>query len=138
MICVSPVRAPPDYYDPNHPLIYEVNLTGSREETFELNGSALASTTTTLELFDTYGNPRKVIVESSDGHKKTTENTFAAVNTANWIVDRMLSSQVTTVKPGLPDGLRKSSFTYQGIAGGSCSSAPLGYLCTETIEPNSR
>ncbi|MCC6194106.1 MAG: VCBS repeat-containing protein, partial [Burkholderiales bacterium] len=129
-VCVSPVDAPP------HPFVYEVNLTGSVDKTFELDGSALASVTTTMGTIDAYGNPGSVGVESLDGYGKTTVNTYAPADTANWIVDRLLSAEVTTVKPGSPNGVRKSGFTYQGVAGGSCAAAPLGYLCSEVIEPD--
>ncbi|HQR40739.1 MAG TPA: hypothetical protein PLF26_20320, partial [Blastocatellia bacterium] len=39
-------------------------------------------------------------------------------------------------KPGGAAATRKSSFTYKGIAGGNCTGAALGQLCSETIEPD--
>ena len=44
VICRFSGAHPPDPR-PDHPIVYEVNLTGSVDETFELNGSALASIT---------------------------------------------------------------------------------------------
>lgn len=85
--------------DPPHPYIYEAHLMVSQEEAFELDGSALAITTTRVgELsgaediasIDAYGNPLTVTVSTSDAsggsYLKTTTNTYAAANTTNWVV----------------------------------------------------
>ncbi|MFO1307539.1 MAG: Ig-like domain-containing protein [Burkholderiales bacterium] len=147
-LCASPAAGGTNVEDPAQPLVYEAFKMVSVAESFELNGSALATTTTTsgtidgsgnITGIDAYGNPLTVGVvtaETTGSYSKITTNTFAAADTTNWVIDRLLTSVVASTTPTGATGQRKSSFTYQGIAGASCSGATLGQICSETIEPD--
>jgi RHS repeat-associated protein len=119
------------------PTVQEVQLTQTVAESWEIDGMALPSTTTTTPLasIDPYGNAQQVTVSSSDGYSKATSNTYAAADVTNWLFGRLIRATVTSTKPGAAAVQRTSAFTYHGI-NGSCVGAVLGYLCDEIIEPD--
>lgn len=126
--------------------VREAFSTGSTQESWELDGTALPVTTSRSEAFDAYGNPETVTVSSSDD-RAGTQNVFRKVTRSlytnddragsagndAWILGRLRAARVTASAPGLADGERNASFTYQNY-GGDCNAAP-GVLCSETIEP---
>jgi hypothetical protein len=69
----------------------------SVESGWDLNGAALPVTTTTQQ-FDIWGNATQIKVGTSDGHSKTTTNTYQN-DSANWRLGRLLRSQVQSTAP---------------------------------------
>lgn len=67
------------------------------ENNYELDGTAINSTTTSYE-YDDFGNVIKLTVTSSDGHSKTNTNYYSN-DSSNWILGRLLRSTVTSVVP---------------------------------------
>jgi hypothetical protein len=65
---------------------------------YDLNGAVLPTVTTTT-VYDAYGNPTSVIASTGDGYSKTTTNTYATPDTANWFVGSLTRSTVTSVTP---------------------------------------
>jgi len=64
----------------------------------DLNGAALPTVTTTT-VYDAYGNATSIVASTGDGYSKTTANTYAAPDTANWFIGRLIRSTVTSVTP---------------------------------------
>ena len=74
------------------------DLTSSVATGNDLNGAALPTVTTTT-VYDAYGNPTSIIASTGDGYSKTTTNTYAAPDTANWFIGKLTRSTVTSVTP---------------------------------------
>jgi hypothetical protein len=74
------------------------DLTQTVESGNDLNIAALPTVTTTT-MYDAYGNPTSIGVSTGDGYSKTTANTYAAPDTANWFLGRLTRSQATSVTP---------------------------------------
>ena len=85
-ITVAPGNAP-----------YRVFLTQSVASSADLNGSALPSTTSTYQ-YDTAGNATAITVSASDGHTKTTTNTYNN-DTTNWLLGRLTRASVKSTLP---------------------------------------
>jgi hypothetical protein len=79
---------------------HRADLTQTVESSYELNGG-LVMTITTVNTHDAYGNAATGAVSATDGHSKTTTNTYAN-DTANWILGRLTRSTVTSVAPDPP------------------------------------
>ena len=80
-------------------------LSQSLEQSFELGGSLINSTTTTNQ-YDDFGNATQIVVNSNDGYIKTTNNAylnnpanFSVINSTNWLLGRLLRSTVTSTTP---------------------------------------
>ncbi len=83
-------------------------LTGTRNQVYlaqsevtgaDLNGTVLASVTSTYQ-YDAYGNTTQIVVTNSDGYSKTTTNTY--VNDAeNWLLGRLVNASVTSQAPAV-------------------------------------
>lgn len=80
-------------------------LTQSLEQSFELDGTLINSTTTTNQ-YDSFGNATQISVNSNDGYVKTTNNVymndpanFSVINSTNWLLGRLLRSTVTSTTP---------------------------------------
>ena len=120
------------------PPIRETLLTATLEDSFELDATALPSTTSTFGNFDAAGNPQNVSVTTSDGYGKATVHTYLN-DYANWVVGRVTTSTVTLTKPG-SSVVRKSAFTYHGLNGTCAPWSPVpqmfGHLCDEIVEPD--
>jgi len=116
------------------PTVVEGLLASTLDESWELDGTALPTMTTATPLYDEYANPLHVTVTSSDSYVKDTVNTYAA-DISNWLLGRLTDALVTSTKPGETAVQRASSFTYNAIAGASCTGAALGQLCDEIVEP---
>lgn len=69
----------------------------SVESRSDLDGSALPTVTTTTQ-YDNWGNPTQIIVSTSDGHAKTTENVYQN-DAANWFLGRLTRAKVTSTTP---------------------------------------
>jgi RHS repeat-associated protein len=116
---------------------YAVNLAQSVEGSADLNGATLPTVTTSYQ-YDGYGDPTQIVVSTSDGATKTTNNSYLAPDTTNWILGRLATAQVTSCLPGgacqvpcAPSALcstRSSSFAYDPAS---------GLLTDEYIEPGS-
>ena len=76
---------------------YFVYVCRGVEQSWELNGVALPSVTTTNS-FDNFGNATQIQVQSSDGYSKTTVNTYTN-DATNWILGRLTRAQVTSSAP---------------------------------------
>ena len=102
-----------------------IYLSQNVDESFELNGAAVA-TLTTANTFDSFGNATQIVATSNDGYVKTTANTYTN-DTANWILGRLTRATVTSRLPNLTVATRTSSFAYD---------AANGLLTQEVIEPD--
>ncbi len=72
-------------------------LTQSLEQSYELDGSLISSTTTSNQ-YDNYGNATQITVDSNDGNVKTTTNIYSN-DEGNWLLGRLLRSTVTSTTP---------------------------------------
>lgn len=70
----------------------------SVEQNTDLSGTAYPNVTTSNSYGDDYGNVTQVSVSSSDGHSKTTVNSYSNDST-NWFLGRLLRSTVTSTSP---------------------------------------
>lgn len=66
--------------------------------TWDLDGSAMPTITTNND-YDVWGNAKQITVSHSDGHSKTTVNTFSPADTGNWYLGRLVKSTVTNITP---------------------------------------
>jgi hypothetical protein len=64
----------------------------------DLKGAVLPTVTTTT-VYDAYGNATSIVASTGDGYSKTTTNTYATPDTANWFVGRLTRSTVTSITP---------------------------------------
>lgn len=69
----------------------------SVESSWDLNGSALPTVTTTTQ-YDTWGNATQVNVSTSDGYSKTNTNTYSN-DVTNWFLGRLTGATVTSTMP---------------------------------------
>jgi len=65
---------------------------------YDLNAAALPAVTTTT-VYDAYGNPTSIVASTGDGYSKTTTNTYAAADTTNWFIGRLIRSTVSSTTP---------------------------------------
>lgn len=73
---------------------YQVFLTQSQASSADLDGSA-APTVTTSYQYDGFSNPTQIIVSATDGHIKSTTNTYTN-DTVNWLLGRLTNASVTS------------------------------------------
>lgn len=104
---------------------YFVHIDAANEQVYELDGSLVTSTSTTTH-YDSYGNPTQIVVDSNDGYKKTTTNTYTN-DTTNWHLGRLTRASVTSQSPLQGSATRTSAFTYK---------SGTGLLSSEIIEPD--
>ena len=101
----------------------------SVSETFDLNGGALISTSTTDTTMDAYGNPTQLVVTTVDAgvetYKTTTNNTYTN-DTTKWHLGRLTQATVVKEQGASVSPTRTSSFTYNSAT---------GLLEVEKIEP---
>ena len=83
---ISPTSAP-----------YQVFLTQSQAASADLDGSVMPSITSTYQ-YDAYGNALQIVVSTSDGHIKTTTNTFSN-DATNWLLGRLTGATVSSTAP---------------------------------------
>jgi hypothetical protein len=76
---------------------YRVSVAQSVTSGSDLDGTVLPSTTSAFQ-YDAYGNATQVAVVNSDGHSKTTTNTYTN-NATNWLLGRLTASTVTGQAP---------------------------------------
>ena len=79
---------------------YQIFLTQSEASSTDLDGSALPTVTTSYQ-YDAFSNATQVAVSASDGHSKTTINSYTN-DTTNWLLGRLTSAVVTSVAPAPP------------------------------------
>jgi hypothetical protein len=77
---------------------YQVFLTQSQASSADLDGSALPTVTSSYQ-YDAYGNATNVVVSTTDGYSKTTNNTYAPSDTVNWLLGRLTNATVTSQAP---------------------------------------
>jgi Salmonella virulence plasmid 65kDa B protein/Insecticide toxin TcdB middle/N-terminal region/FG-GAP-like repeat/Phage tail fibre adhesin Gp38 len=73
---------------------YQVFLTQSQASSFDLDGSTLPTVTTSYQ-YDTFGDATQITVSATDGHSKTTTNTYTN-DTVNWLLGRLANATVTS------------------------------------------
>ncbi|HVO91123.1 MAG TPA: FG-GAP-like repeat-containing protein [Casimicrobiaceae bacterium] len=119
------------------PVIVTSNLSQSVDESWELDGSALPTMTTTtpFAFVDAYGNPQQVTVTSSDGYIKDTVNTYQNDAGPRWLPGRLTRADATLTHPRFGAVKRVAAFTYQGM-NGTCTGAAAGQSCDEIVEPD--
>jgi hypothetical protein len=84
---------------------YFTHTAGNLEESWDLNGAAWPSYTSTtsygLDPVDAhlYGDPTQTTVSASDGSSKTTVLEYWPADTSNWTLGRLKKSTVTSVTP---------------------------------------
>jgi len=112
---------------------YQVSLSQNVSSGSDLDGSTLP-TVTTANQYDTLGNTTQVVVSTSDGYSKTTNNTYAN-DTTNWFLGRLAASTVTAQAPqqlgqycSLPWGGTISNG--QSVTAYSAANAPVGQACS--------
>ena len=71
------------------------------EQGWDYNGTVLP-VSTTKNIYDDWGNPKQISVQSNDNYCKVTANTYLTADTTNWILGRLSRAQVTVKTP--PDG----------------------------------
>lgn len=99
----------------------------SKEQGKDLNGAVLPSTETWNTYGDDWGNLTKVITQTSDGFKKTTDNTYIN-DAAKWHLGRLTRASVaSSINNGGWTQTRVSAFEYNPTT---------GLLTKETIEPD--
>ena len=79
-------------------------VTSATEASWDLNAAAFpVITTSTTYVADVnselYGDVGTLVVGTNDGSSKTTTNTYYPADTTNWILGRLKSATVTSVKP---------------------------------------
>jgi hypothetical protein len=77
-------------------------LASSLDETWDLNGAAFPSITTTSTFGQSpqYGAPTQIsVTNNGDGSNKTTVYTYAPADTTKWLLNRVSRSTVTTSTP---------------------------------------
>jgi hypothetical protein len=79
-------------------------VTSATEASWDLNGAAFpVITTSTTYVADVnselYGDVGTIVVGTNDGSSKTTTNTYYPADTTNWILGRLKSATVVSVKP---------------------------------------
>jgi hypothetical protein len=81
---------------------YQVFLTQSQASGADLDGSTLPTVTTSYQ-YDAFGNATKIAVSATDGHGKTTTNTYTN-DTTNWLLGRLTNATVTSTlsQPAAP------------------------------------
>jgi hypothetical protein len=73
---------------------YQVFLTQSQASSDDLDGSALPTVMTSYQ-YDAFGNATQVMVSATDGHSKTTANTYTN-DTVNWLLGRLTNASVVS------------------------------------------
>jgi hypothetical protein len=76
---------------------YQVSLAQSATASADLDGTAMPTVTTTNQ-YDAYGNATQVVVSTSDGFSKTTNNTYTN-DTVNWFLGRLTGATVNSTTP---------------------------------------
>jgi hypothetical protein len=79
-------------------------VSSATEASWDLNGAAFpVITTSTTYVADAngqlYGDVGTIVVGTNDGSSKTTTNTYYPADTTNWILGRLKSATVVSVKP---------------------------------------
>jgi hypothetical protein len=101
---------------------HQVFLTHSVARSADLDGSLLPSVISSYQ-YDAYGNPTQIVVSTSDGHTKTTTNTYAN-DTMKWLLGRLTRATVASPvsEPGaggpdaVPDAFGFTDLTEQPLA----------------------
>ena len=78
-----------------------IKLMSNQAQTYDLLSGALLTNvgTSTTYSTDGYSNALVVTVTSADGFSKTTTNTYADPDTANWFIGRITNSTVSSTAP---------------------------------------
>jgi hypothetical protein len=79
---------------------YQTFLTQSQAASTDLDGSPLPTVTSTYQ-YDTYGNATQIIVSATDGHAKTTTNSYTN-DTTKWLLGRLARASVASTVTGEP------------------------------------
>jgi hypothetical protein len=74
-----------------------VHLSQSQATSQDLNGTALPSVTSSYQ-YDAFGNATQITVAHSDGHSKTTTNTYTN-DATKWLLGRLITATVTSTAP---------------------------------------
>ena len=113
--------------------VYVVQATGTEEWTCDpalpcddaSDMSNAISHTTTAKTYNSYNDVLTMVVDYNDGHRKTTISSYAPEDETNWILGRLLATEVTHEAPAQLPIVRRSAFSYY----------PNGRLKTEVVEP---
>lgn len=104
--------------------------TQTTSNSYDLDGTFLSTTSTTVSDIDDYGNVKSMSVESTGGFKKTTTNRYDQDDTGKWFIGRLTKSTVTSEATGDAGGTlsstRTSAFRYD---------SDTGLLTDEAVEP---
>ena len=82
----------------------QVRLAQTQSSSADLNGTAMPTVTSSYQ-YDGFGNATKIEVSATDGHAKTTSNSYSN-DTSNWVLGRLTGATVTSLvtQPGSPPG----------------------------------
>lgn len=116
---------------------YQMFLTQSQASKNDLDGTAMPTATTTYQ-YDAYSNATQVVVSTSDGYSKTTNNTYTN-DATNWLLGRLTASTVTGQAPqqlgqycSLPWG--GTIGNGQSVTAYSAASPAVGQACSAIAE----
>jgi hypothetical protein len=76
---------------------YQVSLTQNVSGGSDLDGTSLPTVTTSNQ-YDSSGSATQVVVSTSDGYSKTTNNTYTN-DTTNWFLGRLAAATVSAQAP---------------------------------------
>lgn len=76
---------------------YQVFVTQSQASKNDLDGTVMPTATSTYQ-YDAYNNATQVVVSTSDGYSKATNNTYTN-DTTNWLLGRLTAATVTAQAP---------------------------------------
>ncbi len=111
-----------------HPIqIKSVSKTYDIDDKFEAHGTLLTEVTTEQTSFDSYGFLLKSSVKALDGSETKTENTYAHFTSGQWLLGRLMSSNVTKSDPDLNSVTKTTNFAYDTSS---------GLLTSEVVEPD--
>jgi hypothetical protein len=74
---------------------FQAFLVQSQAQSADLNGSVLPTVTSAYK-YDIHGNATEIVVSSTDGHAKTTVNTYTN-DTTKWLLGRLTRATVTSL-----------------------------------------
>lgn len=111
----KPGKAVPSLAGGITPEILVPNLGKSENESFDLEGVLLAGQTAHFE-YDGFGNAKVVETIYADGSGTKTVNTYED-DVDRWLLARLRTATVKHYAPGLPEDVRRASFTYHPVSG---------------------
>jgi len=108
--------------------VYQMQLLNSNSYSQEINTGLTVKESNNTTVYDPeFNSVKQVTIDTLDGYKTVTDNTYITMSLpGGWVVPRLKSSTVTNTIPGNITSVRTSSFDYDLVT---------GLLTKEVIEP---